>query len=100
MACIIVKYPDGTEMRYRENQNRRFVPGEEIIGIDYGCNPEAYTTQADLTSIFTSDGLMLGNAIKKVASALGFKQCLACAGRQRSYNARGLELQRKLKELF
>ena len=59
---------------------------------------ERYT--GNLDNLFTADGFMVGNAVKKVATALGFKQCLACKGRQRAYNEKGLALQQKIKELF
>lgn len=97
MACIIVKYPNGSFRRFADGVARKFIPGEEIIGVDNNCDVKACD---DLNSIFTDDGFMLGNAIKKVTSALGIKQCLSCRGRQRAYNDKGLEIQQKIKGLF
>jgi len=97
MACYIVTYPDGTQIKWGENQPRRMVPGEQITGIDWKCNADA---QDDLQSLVSSEGLLVGNVIKKVTNALGIKQCLACKGRQRRYNEIGLNVQRKFKELF
>lgn len=68
----------------------RFRPGEYVVG----------SVGDDLTSLVTSDGIMLGNIVKKVTSALGIKQCLKCKGRQRQWNDKGLEIQEKLKGMF
>jgi len=97
MACYLVKYPNGQVLKFAENQNRRFIPGEQIVGIDWSCNA---SSSDNLTDLFTEDGFMLGNAVKKVASALGFKQCMGCRGRQQAYNNKGLALQQKIKDLF
>lgn len=97
MACIIVKYPNGSFRRFGDGVARKFVVGEEIIGIDNHCDP---SPSDDLNSLFTEDGFMVGNAIKKVTTALGIKQCLTCKGRQRAYNAKGVEIQNKIKALF
>lgn len=96
MACIILKGPLG-ERRVQENQPYRLGTDEAIAGVDWACNK---LSSDDLESIFTKDGFLFGNLVKKVASAMGFKQCLACKGRQQSWNLAGLELQKKVGALF
>ena len=66
---------------------------EVIVGVDFNC---AGNPVDDLNSIFTDEGLMIGNLVKKVTTAIGIKQCLSCRGRQQRLNLKGLELQRKL----
>jgi len=97
MACYLVKYPNGLILKFAENQNRNFVPGEEIIGVDWNCNA---SSSDNLSDWFTEDGFMLGNAVKTVAKKLGFKHCLSCSQRQQRFNDKGLEIQRKIKDLF
>lgn len=97
MACYLVKYPNGLILKFAENQNRNFVPGEEIIGVDWSCNAQSAD---NLNDLFTADGFMVGNAIKKVTHALGMKQCMGCRGRQQSFNTKGLAIQKAIKDLF
>lgn len=96
MACIILKGPLG-ERRVQENQPYRLGSDEAIAGVDWNCAAQSLD---NLDSIFSKDGVLVGNLVKKVASALGFKQCLACKGRQQRWNATGLELQQKVKDIF
>lgn len=96
MACIVLKGPLGTR-KVAENQPYRLGTDEAIFGVDWACNMQSAD---DLESLFTKDGFLFGNIMKKVATAMGFKQCLACRGRQQSWNRAGLELQQKIKDIF
>jgi len=96
MACIILKGPFG-ERRVLENQPYRLGTDESIAGVDWTC---AANPADNMNDLVTDDGFMVGNAIKKVTTALGMTQCMACRGRQQRYNQRGLELQQKVKEFF
>ena len=95
MACFTLRGPLG-DRKIGENVNYVKQPGEEIVPglIDWTCNGHYL---GDYEHVFTAEGFMLGNAIKKVTSVLGIKQCMACKGRQRDYNEKGINLQRKLK---
>jgi hypothetical protein len=96
MACLKVISARGIRVlaEGRDGNIRGKLPDERILGVDFRCNAQS---QDDLTSLITEDGIMVGNVIKAVTTALGIKQCLACKGRQRAYNQRGLDLQRKVK---
>lgn len=96
MACIILKGPLG-ERRVQENQPYRLGSDEAIAGVDWNCAAQSLD---NLDSVFSEDGVLVGNFVKKVATALGFKQCLACKGRQQSWNQIGLKLQQKIKDIF
>lgn len=100
MACLkiqrgntIIVLPESPDLNVRG-----MIAGDKIIGTDMQCGE--ILTYDDLESLVTSDGLMVGNLVKAVTNKLGIKQCLACKGRQRNLNARGLQLQKKLKDLF
>lgn len=97
MACVIIQYPDGTRRSYQENENRAYVPGEQVVDVDYFCDPHAIDNLQDW---IVPEGLLVGNIIKSVTKAIGMKQCMACKGRQHDYNKRGLEIQQRIKEHF
>lgn len=99
MACFTLRDKDGNERKVGENVNYVKVNGEEIVPglIDWTCNGHYLQ---DYTNVFTKEGFMVGNAIKKVTNAIGMKQCLACKGRQRHYNEVGIRLQEKVKEVI
>ena len=84
-----------------EDKNYTLLPGEYIVEgmIDWHCGAQADFDKAmQLEKIWTSDGLMVGNVIKKVTTFLRIPQCMACRGRQIAYNRRGLEIQAKIKD--
>lgn len=98
MACIKWQKPDGREYWVLENVQHVPTPGSINTGVvDWACNERSTD---NLRDVFTEDGFMLGNAVKKVTTALGIKQCLACAGRQRRFNQWGIEIQQKVKSLL
>lgn len=78
------------------------LPGETIIPglIDWHCGKVLQGDSLRSGAIFTPEGIMIGNLVKKVATKLGFKHCMSCQGRQRRLNDRGLKLQRKVKRLL
>ena len=86
---ILLRGPDG-DRRVMDGEVFRFKPGEYVVG----------SVAANLQDAMTSDGIMVGNIIKKVTTALGIKQCLKCKGRQIRYNEKGLEIQQKVKRWF
>lgn len=86
---ILLRGPEG-DRRVRDGQVFRFKAGEYVVG----------SIGDDLNSLITSDGLMLGNIVKKVTTALGIRQCLKCKGRQRRLNDAGINFQAKIKGLF
>jgi hypothetical protein len=96
MACFTLRDRNGNERKIGENVAYVKYNGEEIVPglIDWTC---AGHYLQDYKHVFTKEGFMLGNAIKKVTSALGIRQCMACKGRQRDYNEKGIAIQRKLK---
>lgn len=100
MACLKVQGPNYIRVipEGLDGNVRGVLPTERIIGAVMQCGPDdaAY----DLESWLTSEGLMVGNIIKSVATAIGIKQCLACKGRQKRYNRKGLEIQKVIKDLF
>ena len=83
---ILLRGPNG-ERRVMEGVVFRFLPGEVVVG----------SVADNLRDVITPDGIMLGNVVKKVTTALGIKQCLKCKGRQRRLNEKGLKLQNKVK---
>lgn len=95
MPCLFIKGP----------QSLRVITQDENGGFRYSLQPDEIAVvrpckfsdgeASDLESIWSSDGLMIGNIVKKVTSAIGIKQCLQCKGRQRAWNAKGLELQKR-----
>ena len=95
MACLFIKGP----------HTFRIITQDTNGGFRYSLQPGEVAAvrpckfskdeASDLESIFTSDGLMLGNLVKKVTTALHLKHCLRCTGRQIRLNQRGLELQKK-----
>lgn len=97
MACLKVIGRDGIIRVVPEDKdlNVRTLPGDTILGVEMTCGP--VLPSDDLKSLVTEDGLMVGNIIKAVTTKLGIKQCLACKGRQRRYNERGLEIQKKVR---
>ena len=102
MACLKVKGPNGERLipESPDGNIHGMMQGEVIIGPVWDCGPQMLgDAPLDLQSVFTSEGFMLGNAIKKVTRAIGIKQCLACKGRQRNYNEKGIAIQQALKKL-
>lgn len=99
MACLKVMSLRGMRVLPEgpDGNVRGMLPDERIVGVDMDC---AQLPADNLSDIFTSEGLMIGNLIKKVTNTLGIKQCMSCKGRQYRYNQKGLELQRKIKDLF
>lgn len=97
MACLEVKHISHNIKRWvRENEN--YSQDWKMTGrIDWSCEAQALD---DFDSLVTSDGFMVGNAIKKVTNFLGIHQCMQCKQRQRRFNAVGLALQQKVKDLF
>lgn len=95
MACLVLRSPTTLRLIPSADGGFRYElrPGEQIVGISYSCAPQP---EDNFESIVTSDGLMLGNLVKKITSTLGIKQCLRCKGRQRRLNEIGLVVQRKL----
>jgi len=99
MACLKVQGPNYIRIiaESHDKNVRGVLPTEKIIGSIMDCGPQ--DPPEDFDSLVTYEGLMLGNVVKKVTNALGIKQCLACKGRQRALNEKGLALQRKLRDL-
>lgn len=100
MACLKVQGPNYIRLIAEgpDGNVRGMRPNEVILGSVMGCGPNSVSY--DLDSLITPDGLMIGNIIKKVTSAVGIKQCLRCKGRQQRYNQKGIELQQRVKDLF
>jgi hypothetical protein len=69
--------------------------GDIIKEVLWNCGPNPISDD-----VFTPQGLMVGNLVKKVTAAVGIKQCFRCRGRQRRWNKRGLEVQQKVKALI
>lgn len=102
MACLKVTGPYGERIlpESADGNVHGVMLGEQIIGAVWDCGPQMLGDAAnDYEHIFTSEGFMLGNAIKKVTHAIGIKQCLACKGRQRRYNEKGIAIQQAIKKL-
>lgn len=100
MACLKVMNADGVLRMIPESPDGNCygkLPREVIVGVDYDCGA---TPLDDLRSLVTAEGVMVGNIVKAITTKLGIKQCLACKGRQRQLNIRGLNLQQKIKDLF
>ena len=98
MKEILLKGPLG-ERWIKEGENFRFLPGEMVVEDEKG-NSIIRGGSFNLQDSFTRDGLLIGNVIKNITSALGIKTCLKCKQRQLRYNQRGLKLQAKIKRLF
>lgn len=98
MACFTLRGPNG-DRKMGENVQHTLQPGEAIVPglIDWTCGGHYL---GDYEHVFTAEGFMLGNAIKKVTNAIGMKQCLACKGRQRAYNEKGIRIQQAIKKVF
>lgn len=75
----------------------RFLPGEVIAEDDRG---NAITTTNNFKDLITPEGVMIGNVVKRITSALGIKQCMKCRRRQERFNDRGLAIQQKIKDFF
>lgn len=104
MACLRVKGPNYIRVipESPDGNVRGMLPTEEIIGTTMLCGPydATYSAAYDLDSLITPEGVMVGNIIKKVTNVVGLKQCLACTGRQVRYNAKGLAIQKKIRNIF
>lgn len=98
MACIAVQHRQRGEVRIIEEGTSYPVEWQFTGQIIANCGPQ--DASQDFDHLWTEEGFMVGNAIKKVTNALGIKQCLACRGRQARYNQVGLDLQQRVKELF
>jgi len=83
-----------------EGQPFRFMEGESVAEDQNGNSIITTDGSDNFNDIITDQGILVGNVIKKVTSALGIKQCLKCKGRQRRYNEKGLELQQKVRAWF
>ena len=96
MACLKVISARGMRIipESVDGNVRGMLPDEKIVGVDMLCAPVAID---NFTDIFTSEGVMVGNLIKRATNALGIKQCLSCKGRQQRYNTRGLAIQKRVK---
>ena len=102
MACLKVTGPYGERIlpESPDGNVHGLLKGEQIVEAVWDCGPQMLQDAAmDLEHVFTPAGFMLGNAIKKVTHALGINQCMACRGRQRRYNEKGIEIQQALKKL-
>ena len=93
MACLRVKSARGVRLipEGPDGNVRGRMADEVIMGVVWDCGPHPITEK-----VFTQDGLMVGNLIKKVTTALGIKQCFKCKRRQQRWNAKGLAIQKKL----
>ena len=102
MACLKVTGPYGPRLiaESPDGNVHGVRPGETIVGSEMACGPQAIGIQYDFDSLITPEGLMIGNVIKKVTTALGISHCLACHQRQQRYNQKGLEIQQHIKDLF
>jgi hypothetical protein len=74
---------------------RGTIKGDVIKEVLWNCGPNPIADD-----IFSSQGLMVGNLVKKVTAAVGIKQCFRCRGRQRRWNKKGLAVQQKIKSLI
>ena len=92
MACLRVRSARGVRLipEGSDGNVRGRLPDEVIMGVVWDCGPRAGE------NVLTPEGLMVGNLVKKVATALGIKQCFRCKRRQQRWNAAGLKLQQKL----
>lgn len=97
MKEILLRGPNG-ERWITEGRPFRFLDGEKIVEDQLGNT--IMRGGNDLTSIVNSEGLLIGNIIKKITNSLGIKQCLKCKQRQLRYNQRGLEIQTKIKRVI
>ena len=100
MACLRVRSERGIRLipESPDGNVHGMLPDEVIAGVVMECGPTLIIDNLD--ALVTPEGLMVGNIIKRVTSAVGIKQCLACKGRQRDLNQRGLAIQQKIKDLF
>ena len=96
MACLkvlrgdkILILAEGADKLVRGTQK-----GDVIKEVLWNCGPNPIADD-----IFSSQGLMVGNLVKKVTAAVGIKQCFRCRGRQRRWNKKGLAIQRQIKAL-
>ena len=102
MACLKVTGPYGERLlpESPDGNVHGMKKGEVIVAAVWDCGPQMLQDAVmDLEHVFTPAGFMLGNAIKKVTCAVGITQCMACKGRQRSYNETGIAIQQALKKL-
>lgn len=102
MKEILLKGPLG-ERWIKEGENFRFLPGEVVAEDEKGnsiIRGGSFNLQDNLQDSFTGDGLLIGNVIKNLTSALGIRQCLKCKQRQLRYNQKGLEIQQKIKKVI
>lgn len=95
MACLFIKGPNSFRIITSDNNGGfRYSLNEGEVAVIRPCNFSPDEPH-DFDSVWTSEGVMIGNLVKKVTNALGIKQCLACRGRQMALNRKGLELQKK-----
>ena len=103
MACLKVTGPYGARLlpESADGNVHGMRKGEVIVEPVWDCGPQMLgDSTMDLEHVFTSEGFMLGNAIKKVTHAVGITQCMSCRGRQQRYNEKGIEIQQALKKVF
>ena len=95
MACLFIKGVNTFRIITQDtNGGFRYSLQEGEVAVVRPCK-FSRDEAGDLDSIWSSDGLMIGNLVKKVTAALHLKHCLRCTGRQIRLNQRGLELQKK-----
>lgn len=102
MACLKVQGPLGIRILPEgpDGNIRGKSRDEVIIGPVWDCGPRRLGDGMDMESVFTKDGFMVGNLIRKTTKALRLNHCFKCTGRQRHYNQKGLEIQQTVKEFF
>ena len=95
MACLFIKGANTFRIITQDNNGGfRYSLTEGEVAVVRPCK-FSKDEAGDLDSIWSSDGLMIGNLIKKVTTVLHIKHCLRCTGRQVQLNKRGLELQKR-----
>lgn len=83
-----------------EGEPFRFLENEKVAEDEKGNSIIDFGAADNFKDIIVKEGLLIGNVIKKVTSALGIKQCMKCQKRQLRYNEKGLEIQEKIKGFF
>jgi len=81
MACIIIETPQGTRYTWPDNTPRRAIPGEQIVGIDWACEP-TNTYEDTLADLLQREEIPWGKVVKYAALKLGAKHCSRCSARE------------------
>jgi hypothetical protein len=79
MACVILTSEAG-DRRVPENTPYVLLPGEQITGVDWLCDPTA--EKDELERKLQEEGIPWGKVVKAMAGRLGVKQCSACKARE------------------